>query len=190
MKKSAKNKVFETLISITNQEGAPSATAADIASILNISRQNVSHYLTRLMEEGVVDKISGKPVYWKPTKQNMLENSNGEINSFQNVVGYDGSLREIIQKCISAVKYPPNGLNILINGSTGVGKSFLANQIFNYAKEVGIIGQSAPLSVLQITRIILNCYLQHCLDIKREHLPELKKIPKDYCLTQMEDIFF
>ncbi|MFB5368585.1 sigma 54-interacting transcriptional regulator [Enterococcus faecium] len=148
MKKSAKNKVFETLISITNQEGAPSATAADIASILNISRQNVSHYLTRLMEEGVVDKISGKPVYWKPTKQNMLENSNGEINSFQNVVGYDGSLREIIQKCISAVKYPPNGLNILINGSTGVGKSFLANQIFNYAKEVGIIGQSAPLSVL------------------------------------------
>lgn len=148
MKKSAKNKVFETLVSITNQEESSSATATDIASILKISRQNVSHYLTRLMEEGVVDKISGKPVYWRPTKQNMLKNFNDESNSFQNVVGYDGSLKEIIQKCISAVKYPPNGLNILINGSTGVGKSFLANQIFNYAKEVAIIGPDAPLSVL------------------------------------------
>ncbi|HJB23730.1 MAG TPA: sigma 54-interacting transcriptional regulator [Candidatus Jeotgalibaca pullicola] len=148
MKKSAKDKVFETLIGITHQEEVPSATAADIASVLGISRQNVSHYLTRLMEEGFVDKISGKPVYWKPIKQIMIENSSEGTNSFQNVVGYDGSLREIIQKCISAVRYPPNGLNILINGSTGVGKSFLANQIFKYAKEVGVIGPNAPLSVL------------------------------------------
>lgn len=109
MKKSAKDKVFETLIGITHQEEVPSATAADIASVLGISRQNVSHYLTRLMEEGFVDKISGKPVYWKPIKQIMIENSSEGTNSFQNVVGYDGSLREIIQKCISAVRYPPNG---------------------------------------------------------------------------------
>lgn len=54
----------------------------------------------------------------------------------------------MIQKCISAVKYPPNGLSILINGATGVGKSFLASKVYEYAVQEGVIVPDAPFSIL------------------------------------------
>ncbi len=62
---------------------------------------------------------------WKPLDEYAVVDNTEQINeAFHSVVGHDGSLREVIQKCIAAVKYPPNGLSVLINGATGVGKSF------------------------------------------------------------------
>lgn len=146
MKKSAKDRVFDALVRLTADRS--SVTAELISKDLNLSRQNVSHYLTRLIEDRKVEKIPGKPVLWKPLDEFALGVEDKINEGFRSVVGYDGSLREVIQKCISAVKYPPNGLSILINGATGVGKSFLASKIFEYAKQEEVITADAPFSIL------------------------------------------
>ncbi|MCC9081939.1 hypothetical protein LOS20_06185 [Enterococcus faecium] len=49
MKKSAKDRVFDELIRLTGNKS--SVTAEKISKNLGISRQNASHYLTRLVED-------------------------------------------------------------------------------------------------------------------------------------------
>ncbi|HAQ9246109.1 TPA: AAA family ATPase, partial [Enterococcus faecium] len=147
MKKSAKDRVFDELIRLTGNMS--SVTAEKISKNLGISRQNASHYLTRLVEDKKVEKLPGKPVLWKPLDEYAVVDNTEQINeAFHSVVGHDGSLREVIQKCIAAVKYPPNGLSVLINGATGVGKSFLATKIFEYAIHEQIIEKDAPFAIL------------------------------------------
>ena len=149
MKKNAKTRVLDELILLSGNKSL--VTTDKISKSLGISRQNVSHYLTRLLEDKKVEKIPGKPVLWKPLDEYTIVDNTEKINEvFHSVVGHDGSLREVIQKCIAAVKYPPNGLSILINGDTGVGKSFLATKIFEYAIHEKIIEEDAPF-------VILNC---------------------------------
>ena len=60
MKKSAKERVFDELTRLTGEN--ESVTAEQLSKNLGLSRQNVSHYLTRLMEDKQVNKIPGKPV--------------------------------------------------------------------------------------------------------------------------------
>ncbi|EJE4563040.1 sigma 54-interacting transcriptional regulator [Enterococcus faecium] len=146
MKKSAKERVFDELTRLTGEN--ESVTAEQLSKNLGLSRQNVSHYLTRLMEDKQVNKIPGKPVLWQPAAEFDVRNSPVANQAFRSVIGFDGSLRDAIQKCISAVKYPPNGLSILINGATGVGKSFLATKIFEYALVEGVIVEGAPFAIL------------------------------------------
>lgn len=150
MKETAKDKVYATVKKLMQTKSG--VTADEIAELLHISRQNASHYLSRLKEDGKVVKISGKPVLWKIC-EDVPQNAQIEsvvLSVFNEIVGVNGSLNEVIQKCISAVKYPHTGLSILINGETGVGKSFLAKKIYEYAKHEQVINQDAPF-------IILNC---------------------------------
>ncbi|HHW02143.1 MAG TPA: sigma 54-interacting transcriptional regulator [Thermoanaerobacterales bacterium] len=80
-----------------------------------------------------------------------------EVNSrkacsdvFSQMVGYDGSLKFQIEQCKAAIRYPPNGLPILITGPTGSGKSFLAQLMYDYAREKNIIENESPF-------VIFNC---------------------------------
>lgn len=57
-----------------------------------------------------------------------------EKNYFENVVGHDGSLRVQIAQAQAAVSYPPHGLHVLILGPSGVGKSYLADAMYEFAK--------------------------------------------------------
>ncbi|HCR2459155.1 TPA: transcription antiterminator BglG, partial [Enterococcus faecium] len=100
MKKSAKDRVFDELIRLTGNMS--SVTAEKISKNLGISRQNASHYLTRLVEDKKVEKLPGKPVLWKPLDEYAVVDNTEQINeAFHSVVGHDGSLREVIQKCIA-----------------------------------------------------------------------------------------
>lgn len=71
-------------------------------------------------------------------------------NPFSKFIGFDGSIKYQIEQCKAAVKYPPNGIPMLINGQTGTGKSFLAQLMFEYALQNGIIQPEAPF-------LIFNC---------------------------------
>lgn len=71
-------------------------------------------------------------------------------NPFSKFIGFDGSIKYQIEQCKAAVKYPPNGIPILINGQTGTGKSFLAQLMFEYAIQNKIIQPEAPF-------LIFNC---------------------------------
>lgn len=60
MKKTAKDKVFEAVKQLTQAQEA--VTAQEIADKLAISRQNVSHYLSRLMKDGKLKRLKGNYV--------------------------------------------------------------------------------------------------------------------------------
>jgi len=73
-----------------------------------------------------------------------------EPSAFNRIIGYDGSLKPQIQQAKAAILYPPNGLHTLIVGPTGVGKSNLAEAMYEFAIETGTLNQDAPF-------IIFNC---------------------------------
>ncbi|MEO1770056.1 sigma 54-interacting transcriptional regulator [Candidatus Enterococcus ferrettii] len=148
MRKSAKEKVYDCLLQLNQSYGA--VTTENVAEQLDISRQNASHYLSRLLEEKAVAKIPGKPVRWEANLSEKLHLAEQEATVFRQMIGCNGSLKEVIQQCIAAVKYPPHGLSILITGDTGVGKSFLAKKIHDYAIEQQILTTVAPF-------VVLNC---------------------------------
>ncbi|TPR56874.1 sigma 54-interacting transcriptional regulator [Enterococcus sp. OL5] len=116
-------------------------TALELSSVLEISRNATSHHLNRLVDEGVLQKTATRPTLFFLSKE--------PSDPFGRVVGSRGSLATIISKCQAAVNYP-KGLPILLHGNSGTGKSFLAKEIYEYAKKVGVIEQKAPF-------IVLNC---------------------------------
>lgn len=69
---------------------------------------------------------------------------------FTQLVGYKGSFKYQVEQCRIAAKYPGAGLPILITGPTGSGKSFLAQIVYEYAEQIGIIEPEAPF-------IVFNC---------------------------------
>lgn len=174
----AKERVYEALREICRED--KKVTAAELADRLNLSRQVVSHYLTRLMEDGLAVKTSTRPVYWFPVAQEELDffgtETGGETegqthperdvpsctecvtlaapsrlpSAFAAVVGAEGSQKQTVEMCMAAVNYPPDGLPMLLTGESGVGKSFIARLIYEYALEQGAVEPGAPF-------VVLNC---------------------------------
>lgn len=140
--------------------------ALTIADDLKLQRNLVSHVLNELTKEDEAIKINKRPVYFitkevyegnkdkfklitKYYKENSKLNNN-KIDSFDELVGARGSLEEIVKQCKSAVSYPPNGLPFLLIGSSGVGKSFLAQKVYDYAINSSHIKEDAPF-------VVFNC---------------------------------
>ncbi|MCO7124702.1 sigma 54-interacting transcriptional regulator [Sporolactobacillus shoreicorticis] len=156
MKDKTENKIFIAL-----KQLAPSATTTQIAEQIGLSRAVTSNYLNKLNKKNIVTKEGRRPVYWSFTsKQQKFANESEkqgrqekgahhhEDDVFRAFIGACGSQKKVIQQCKAAITYPPNGLPILITGESGVGKSFLASLIYNYAKQTQIISKNAPFKVL------------------------------------------
>lgn len=144
----AKEKVYEQLIKLIKaRKSGTGITATELESCMDIKRSVISHYLNILLTEGKVLKTDERPVrYYLPgitlaDKQNISD-------VFANIIGADGSLKKQVEQCKSAVIYPPYGLPVIINGSSGVGKSFMASLIYKYAIDKGVITKNAPFSEL------------------------------------------
>ncbi|MDO5416944.1 MAG: sigma 54-interacting transcriptional regulator [Lachnospiraceae bacterium] len=146
MKITAKEKALEALRTL--ERDGQLATAERVAEKMDVTRQVASHYLTRLLEEGQVKRTGTKPVYWNTvSREEQTDCADAVFSSF---IGYAGSQRQAIHQCIAAVKYPPDGLNLLITGDSGVGKSYLAHLIYQYAVREQILAKDAPY-------LVLNC---------------------------------
>ncbi|AIS52029.1 transcriptional regulatory protein LevR [Thermoanaerobacter kivui] len=140
-------------------------TTEEIAKLLKIARPNVSSILNLLVKEKKVVKIISKPVYY--VEKNKLEKVLGEevkeklileelINfatfkkekklcAFEDIVGYNGSIKEQIEQAKAAVLYPPYGLHTLIIGPPGCGKSYLAETMYKFSLQHG---RKGPFEVL------------------------------------------
>ena len=137
-------------------------TAQELADKLGIQRNVVSHWLNELSEEGRAIKINTRPVYFldkqafeaQPEKFIQYTVNHGKEmmkeDPFVQLIGYNGSIKSAVARCRSAVTYPPSGLPLLLIGSTGVGKSFIAQLIHEYACSMEVISQKAPF-------VIFNC---------------------------------
>ncbi|MGL5899913.1 MAG: sigma 54-interacting transcriptional regulator, partial [Lactobacillaceae bacterium] len=65
-------------------------------------------------------------------------------NPLENMIGYRGILRQAVIQAKAALMYPPHGLHMMLLGPTGVGKTYFANCIYQYAKYQQIFNQDAP----------------------------------------------
>lgn len=73
-----------------------------------------------------------------------------EKDGFEGLIGVDGSLKEKISSLKSAMMYPPNGLNTIIHGPTGVGKSDMAECMYRFSVINGFKKKGSPF-------IVFNC---------------------------------
>lgn len=163
-----KDKIFDTLKNLTKKcidNGEHGVTAIQISTYLNIQRNTVSHYLNELYKECKILKINSRPVYfldksvyennkikYKSVKTNKLEEYKepSKDSPFIKLIGYRGSLKSQVEQCKAATSYPNNGLPILLTGESGVGKSFMAQLAYEYAKSCGFISKNASF-------VIFNC---------------------------------
>lgn len=69
---------------------------------------------------------------------------------FQQMIGASGSMKTPVEQAKAAILYPPKGLNCLIVGPTGSGKTYFAHAMFQFAQRNNIVHDQKDL-------IVFNC---------------------------------
>lgn len=163
-----KDRIEEYLMKQTEffsfEEPSEVFTAIHIANAFDVKRNTISHYLNQLVDDNKIIKIKTRPVYflhkstfeeeYSPIERNEYSSFNElqnqsrckviENDVFSVLIGYNGSLRDSINKIKTAVHYPDNGLPILFSGPTGTGKSLVAQLMYQYCLTKEIITPDAP----------------------------------------------
>ncbi len=122
----------------TNPKGC---SATEIAEELKLIRGNVSTDLNKLASEGKAIKLKGKPTLFIVANEKIEVPVISIINKFSEA---NPSLYTAIEQAKAAILYPPNGMNILLLGETGVGKSTFAGIIYKYAIEMKVKSKDSP----------------------------------------------
>ncbi|KAF1301057.1 sigma 54-interacting transcriptional regulator [Enterococcus saccharolyticus] len=163
MKKSIEAYLFQ-LTSQLNKVNRNEFSAHALSEKVGLNRSTVSSYLNTGFRKGILLKIKTYPVSFlhkQAFQENYFEVSKNEYDSFEElfaenqtqlvtidpleqVIGATGSLREKINQIKTAIMYPNGGLPIMLLGSSGSGKTFLASEIYEYAVAKNILPSDAP----------------------------------------------
>ncbi|MFK4567526.1 sigma 54-interacting transcriptional regulator [Enterococcus sp. UD-01] len=135
-------------------------TTEEVSMVLAIQRSNASKDLNQLVRDGLLEKTAGRPVKYvdkaifkyqpltKPVKSyrenNLVEPAENNLQQrpvkkypvediFKGMIGSTGSMRTPVEQAKAAILYPPKGLNCLITGPTGSGKTYFAHAMFQFA---------------------------------------------------------
>lgn len=152
-------------------------TTKEVAEAFGIQRTNASKDLNELVKDGLLAKIDGRPVRYlecglvSQTKQSQLKKTpiptrskKEYVDIFQKVIGGNGSMKVPIEQAKAAILYPPRGLNCLITGATGSGKTHFAHIMFEFAKDRGLINGHEEL-------VVFNCAdYAHNTELLMSHL--------------------
>ncbi|MDO5517143.1 MAG: sigma 54-interacting transcriptional regulator [Clostridium sp.] len=135
--------IYQKLLQLNYTKGIDTKT---LASLINMSRANLSHELNELCKEGKLYKSSGRPVlFFVSSNENQKSQSPLDLLERNNI-----SLKNAIEQAKAAILYPPEGMNSLILGQTGVGKSMFASLMHDYAVKMNMKAKDSPF-------IIFNC---------------------------------
>ncbi|EOH95571.1 sigma 54-interacting transcriptional regulator [Enterococcus pallens] len=121
-----------------------------IAKLLKTDPQLSDRKLTSLVNEV---GIEASRTTIKSIRNAIEESLSTELTShapkdtMAEIIGAQGSLRNVINQAKAAVLYPPFGLHTLILGPSGTGKSFLAQKMYEFGKEKQIFSKSSPYHV-------------------------------------------
>lgn len=138
-----KELVYKKLVELNYSDGIDAQT---LSSIMDMSRANLSHELNKLCKEGKLYKSSGRPVLFF-----LADDTKAAIESQLDLLAKNNiSLKQAVEQAKSAILYPPRGMNTLILGGTGVGKSMFAYLMHNYALKMNIKSEDSPF-------IVFNC---------------------------------
>ncbi|MEG0564105.1 sigma 54-interacting transcriptional regulator [Anaerorhabdus sp.] len=168
MSQKTKSLIFDKITEVTMQFCSSKTLRGDTVSISNdlfVSRSLVSLHLNEMHKEGLLIKLNTRPVYFlnkkviektfKITIHELVFDSIDDLTdlldermlnkgSFITAVGHDGSLNYCIKQMQAAVKYPNNGIPVLLIGESGVGKTFLADLLAKYCVYEGFLTNSQP----------------------------------------------
>ncbi|KRN18162.1 sigma 54-interacting transcriptional regulator [Lacticaseibacillus camelliae] len=148
-------------------------TTEAIASAVHLSRNTTSQYLNELLKAHQVLQIKSRPTYFAdheafaaqffvpkldvyPSLAALEHEQTARNNVFKSFIGSDQSMKEDIDRIITALAYPPNGLPFILSGSTGVGKSYLAKLSYEYCVQEGILKAHAPFLTLNCAQYYHN----------------------------------
>ncbi len=81
----------------------------------------------------------------KPSRVSLSETSNEISDVFEHMIGNSSSMHNQIEQAKAAILYPPRGLNTLVIGPTGSGKTYFANAMFQFAKNQNLIKKTDEL---------------------------------------------
>ncbi len=154
-----KEKVWEYLKTVL--PNAPQGvTTSKVAMDLDLVRTNASKELNVLVKEGKLAKTTTRPVKYffadqaqpaiasaskeKKAKDQAPKIANKDQKDhqddiFDHLIGRTSSLKNQIEQAKAAILYPPHGLNVLITGPTGSGKTYFANAMNQFACNQGVI---------------------------------------------------
>lgn len=183
-------------------------TANEVSRQFLISRSLASQYLNDMAREGYLIKVKTRPVAFLSRYQ--LEKDSGkqikqdgvlsyeELNrflhgkqqNFAKAIGHEYALRDCIQKIKMAIQYPHGGLPILIYGSHGSGKTFMAELIRDYFFDHGLLHREEQYIYLNCNKLD-DVRLKHTLfgyiDTKERICPGVLEKAKDG-LVVLDDI--
>lgn len=135
-------------------------TTGFIAKKMGFDRSVVSKLLNQLYKAQKLIKINTRPVIYLALNEKIsFGNTYSSIaefkdsyqnNIWENVIGANGSLKDVIEQLKAALVYPPSGLPAIIFGESGTGKTFLIKKLFAYAKAQEIVKPNAQL-------VVINC---------------------------------
>lgn len=155
--KTNREKVIESLKELSLallDSKALGVSANTIAKKIDIQRSTVSLYLNELVRNNEAIKINTRPVYFLDANfyqknkdklsrvtEYIQDKESEKINRdpFDDLVGSEGSLKDVVDQLKSAFIYPPRGLSTLLVGDSGVGKSFIAQLAYKFAQQKGLV---------------------------------------------------
>ncbi len=144
----------------------------ELAEELHMLRNNVTVEVNKLFEMDKVIKIKGKTVRYfskeflmkisnrvyekncicSSLKELIEENVNlSKVDDiFEELIGYEYSLKKAVSLAKAAILYPKKPLHTLIIGESGTGKSLFAEKMFQYGIQKGVFQPDCKL-------IVFNC---------------------------------
>lgn len=123
-------------------EQEPGLSDRSLTLRLNAMGYNVSRYLVKELHSNLPEKEAEPQP--EPAVEIITQEETEGTNVFAGMIGYDGGLKAQIHQAKAAVSYPPNGLHTLIIGPSGSGKTFLAENMYHYAVQQGLLAPDAP----------------------------------------------
>jgi transcriptional regulator with AAA-type ATPase domain len=138
----------------------PDISERQLAKLLADMGYSVSRYVASQIKSELADKILNLTSHENPAAEIVTENVEKEnqnkdniaedMTSFREIIGSEGSLKVQISQAKAAILYPPNGLHTLLLGPSRVGKSHIAEAMYNFAVKSGNFREDAPF-------VVFNC---------------------------------
>lgn len=117
----------------------------------------IERYAAAKIKKDILSNID-RDKYQEENELSVMENNSLIVNNdnslhndyFSSLIGFDGSLKVQVDQAKAAISYPPNGLHVLLLGPSGVGKSYLAECMYNFAKSTSNFNDNSQF-------IVFNC---------------------------------
>lgn len=128
----------------------PGLSLRAMTAALNQMGYDVSRYLVKRLREELPAEEAQPAGSGSEAAARSETFGDREEEVFCGVIGFDGGLKNQINQAKAAVLYPPSGLNTLIIGASGSGKTFLAETMYRFALQKKVLEPGAPF-------VVFNC---------------------------------